>query len=238
MKSIPFNLMAIICIFFVVGMLVSCSTSRLKSLKLEAKETSPELFIKTLNGEVITFETKDKIQFDLDSISAMQDKYSYKRVEKGISYERMYKGPMNLYYRYVFYPGMEFNPAFGYTSDNHSKSTLYFDLGADRPLIFFTYDSLLLHTKNCLPCHDVLRNYDQTHKRLNTWKFINWGAIAASIVIVATSEGNSELSDLQAYSFAGLFFGGIISGVYRSTRVNKNQTRLLDIVKAYNTYKY
>jgi hypothetical protein len=46
-----------------------------------------------------------------------------------------------------------------------------------------------------------------------------------------------QLSDFQAYGFVTFLFGGIISEVYRLTRVSKNEKKLEHAIMVYNQMK-
>jgi hypothetical protein len=218
----------------------SCGTARIREMQLSAREASPDNFVQTKDMVVHPVADMRKFKFKPDTLLAKQDDRFFARYDDKAEYVRLIKGPMNLYYQYSTYLSTSFsaptsfNPS-GMSSNTRTKITRYFDLGLDQPLVYFSRDNLYSNVKGCSPCMNVIKDYDKTRKYLRTWKFINWGAIGGALVIGFTSDARN-LSDFEAYGFAGGFVGGLFSEMYRLTRVGKNEVKLEDAVRVYNQY--
>ncbi|HUR30495.1 MAG TPA: hypothetical protein VMZ69_03630 [Saprospiraceae bacterium] len=237
------HLLIFLFIFFAFVFL-SCGSARIRSLQLTAKEPSPPMFIKTKNLEVIPVSDFSLIRYNRDSLIALQTENNFRRLDGDEDYVRLIKGPMNLYYLYNQYTTTSFhgpssaNPS-GMSTLQRTSISRYFDLGLDKPLIYFDRESIEKHTVGCNPCLAELKKYDRNRKSLTWWKYANWTALAGGLVIGLTGDTNvSDDGDFRIYGFAGLLVGGLSSELYRMSRVGRNEARLEEVVDEYNKFKY
>lgn len=233
-------------LLFVLFVLIlsSCGSARIRSLQLTARESSPEMFIQTKMMEVIPVSDFSVVRYDRDSLIALQDERTFRRLDGDEDYVRVIKGPMSLYYLYTQYTTTSFhgpssaNPS-GVSTHQRTRITRYFDLGLDQPLIYFDRESIGKYTVECIPCLAELKKYDHNRNALKWWKYTNWTALAGALVIGLTGDNNvSDDSDFRVYGFAGLLVGGLTSEFYRLTRVGRNEARLEEVVEKYNMFKY
>jgi len=229
---------------FIIFTFLSCGSARIRSLQLTAKEPSPEMFVQKKNREIIPVTTFKHFDYDRDTLIALQDGVTFRRIDDDKEYVRLIKGPMNLYYLYTHYTTTSFhgpssgNPS-GVSTHQRTRITRYFDLGIDQPLVYFNRESIGKYTAGCNTCLMELKGYDRNRTILKWWKYGNWTALAGALLIGLTGDNNgSDDSDLRIYGFEGLLSGGLVSEFYRLTRVNKNEARLEDVVKEYNNFKY
>ena len=218
--------------------ITSCGTARLNEMRLAAKEESPPMFVQNTEKEIIPVTDFKKFKFNSDSLTAKQDKYGYSRIVDNYEYMRTIKGRMNLYLKFssytsTYYTGNYGLDASGWHSSTKSRLDPYFDIGADQPLVLLNRQNLGPYLKDCSPCKAVLKDYDQTRKHLQTWKYINWASMGTGLALGLIGDPK-ELSDFQAYGFVTFLFGGVISEVYRLTRVSKNEKKLEHAIMVYN----
>jgi hypothetical protein len=236
------SLISIISLAFLIS---SCGTARIRHMSLEAREVSPEMFVQTKDMTIIPVTESTRKDYKDEDLIAFQDKRSFNRIDGKKEYVRLIKGRMNLYYVFTDYLSTSFstpnamNPT-GMSTHTRTHVSRYFDLGLDKPLIYFNRENLGKNISGCKPCKNELALYDQKRKGLKWWKYANFASMAGSLVVAFSGpqQDASKYTDLQIYGFPLLLFGGFGSELYRLSRVGKNEIRLEEAVNMYNQVKY
>ncbi|MBK9983894.1 MAG: hypothetical protein IPP15_16260 [Saprospiraceae bacterium] len=221
------NFSVFLSMFSMVFLLSSCDTARIRHMSLAAREDSPEMFVQTKDMTIIPVTESTRKDYKDEDLIASQDKRSFNRIDGKKEYVRLIKGRMNLYYEFTDYLTTSFstpnamNPT-GMSTHTRTHVSRFFDLGLDKPIIYFNRENLGNNTTGCRPCKNELALYDQKRKGLKWWKYANFASIAGSFVVGFSGPSEaSKYTDLQIYGFPLLLFGGFGSEIYRVSRRQK-----------------
>lgn len=234
-------------LFSLLFTMTSCGMARITQLRKEAREDVPYNFVQTKDGQIVNSEDARVEKIPEDEIVARQDEGAYFRVDGENTYLRLMKGDLNLYYQFTTSYSTEYVPArtirtpgypdmhtpAGFQTRSRTSATRFFDKGLDQAPIRLTRNNLEPYVRDCSACMQMLAKYDKVHRQNKIWKYVNWSATAGAVTI-ALVNSNKSLSDGETAVFGTLFFGSIISGVFRHRAKGYNQWRLEDTIGVYN----
>jgi hypothetical protein len=199
-------------------------------------EVNEVIFRNPLFGKSTVEISKDN-KINSKDILAYQNSEGYYRRVEGTFAPRIRKGLINMYLTTESYQDFESGNTPGSAGRWRTKTRYIYHLqkGEDAPVVRFDADVLEQYVKDYAPAMDYIEEYKTELRKVRTWSWVNTAAVVGGAVLLVTTGVDKEDNvTAGGYAGAGLFFGGLVSGVVNRFRKIKPYRSLELALDEYN----
>jgi hypothetical protein len=188
-----------------------------------------------LKKAYVQINQQDKV--NLRDVEVMQNDAGYYRMINGALAPRIKKGGINTFLTYETRTTYSASPN-GMGRTRTYTVPVYFlqktDSGIVRRMSAPVVEEMVADYQ---PAMDFMDQYNETRRKARTWSWINTAAVIGGAVLmssgVANYDGKATMKP-QGYVGAGLFVGGIVSGVVNKVRKGNNYKNIELAIDEYN----
>jgi hypothetical protein len=219
-----------------------------------ARDRDKKAFVETADGTITeaneavvrtpflgksTIELDKNTKIPVKEVVAYQNDKAYYRKIQGQFAPRIKKGLINMYMTtesYTEYQGPTMGNPGGFKTRH--RTIYYLQKGGDQASTNrFTPQLTKEYVQDYAPAMEFINVYDNNARKARIWSIVNTAAVAGGALLMITSGTSSQAeSSVSAagYAGAGLFFGGLVSGVVNKIRKGKNVRNLELAIDEYN----
>jgi hypothetical protein len=256
MKSKPlFGSFSSLFLVLISSTLFSCvGTRKFQEDTYMARDKDKKAFVETVDGTITeanepvvrtpflgksTIELDKNTKIPVKEVAAYQNNKAYYRKIQGQFAPRIKKGLINMYMTTESYteyqaPTMGNNGGF----KTRHRTIYYLQKGGDQTAMNrFTPQLTREYVQDYAPAMEFMNVYDNTARKAKIWSIVNTAAVAGGVLLMLTGGTNNEDGtkvNAAAYTGAGLFFGGLVSGVVNKVRKGRNTKNLELAIDEYN----